>query len=69
MSNKLKLMFVGAAALMLVGCNVISDGYYTAENFSVICLDGTEYWIRMAGHQGYMAVRIDRETRQPKTCR
>lgn len=66
-----KLSMLLAAAL-LAGCglrpNVIEDGEMTTVNFSTICLDGTAYWIRAAGHKGYMAVRIDRTTRQPMSC-
>lgn len=48
--------------------NIINDKYYTEKDFSVACLDGTEYWLRAAGYRGYMAVKIDRETRQPASC-
>lgn len=39
-----------------------------ATMFTPICVDGVEYWIRAAGSKGYMAVRIDPETLQPRRC-
>lgn len=44
-------------------------GSYTEENFNVICLDNTEYWIRIAGHSGAMAVKIDPKTQKPAACK
>lgn len=58
--------------IALSGCakmvNGLEDGDYVKSDFAVMCLDGTEYWTRKVGHSSYMAVRIDRETRQPKEC-
>ena len=63
---------LAVATLLLAGCDIapnrIADGEMTAANFSTICLDGTAYWIRAISNKGYMAVRIDRNTRQPMSC-
>lgn len=70
----MKRIFLSTALVaMLAGCdtkldNSIKPGDYTKHDFIVLCLDGTEYWIRKGGHAGYMSPKIDRETRQPATC-
>ena len=68
----MKTLSLLLAVALLAGCglapNRVEDGEMTTANFSTICLDGTAYWVRAAGHKGYMAVRIDRTTRQPMEC-
>ena len=61
-------------ALLLAACGPLPnrfdrEDYNTSEGmFQAICIDGVEYWIRAASNKGYMAVRIDPETLQPRRC-
>lgn len=66
--------FLVLALLLLAGCGKAPnrfdrEDYNTSQSmFQPICLDGVEYWIRAIGRKGYMAVRIDPETLQPRRC-
>jgi hypothetical protein len=68
-----RVLLYAALIVVLAGCsakldNVIGDGEYVESDFAVACLDGTAYWVRKAGHSGYMSPKIDRETRLPAEC-
>ena len=59
-----------ALAMSACGNDYDERDYNNSQSmFTPICLDGVEYWIRGAGHKGYMAVRIDPATLQPKRCK
>ncbi len=69
----MKYLTFAIMTLLLSGCgmkmdNVVDDNHYTVSDFSTVCLDGTAYWVRAAGHRGFMAVRIDPQTREPMRC-
>lgn len=62
-----------ALVAALAGCqpkldNALENGDFVESDFAVTCLDGTAYWVRKAGHSGYMSPKIDRETRLPAEC-
>lgn len=68
----MKALMILVAATLLAGCgkawNRVDDGDFTGHDFAVVCLDGVEYWVRVAPGKAYMAVRINPETLQPATC-
>lgn len=59
---------VGVLFFVLMGCAERRAGKLKAPDFEVVCLDGTEYWIRIQGYKGFMAAKIDRKTRLPQAC-
>ena len=73
MGKKSKLVIlVLAAAFSLVGCgkssNAVPNNHYSTNDFSVHCLNGVEYYIRVVPRIGMMAVKINPNTLLPSTC-
>lgn len=67
----MKKVLIILAAVALSGC--VDNGVYgrlTSKDFSIVCLDGVEYYVRAprGSYRRMMAVRIDSETLQPATC-
>jgi hypothetical protein len=60
--------------VLLTGCSKENIGAnpdsltLTSRDFSIQCLQGVQYYVRVFGYKGYMAVVIDSETLQPKRC-
>ena len=69
-----RILISTALMIGIAGCswkpmpNYIDDDSYTENDFSAVCLDGTKYWIYATSHRSFMAVKIDKETRQPVSC-
>lgn len=68
-----RILLSMALVAALAGCNVKLDNSieptdYVVADFAVVCLDGTEYWVRKAYSTGFMAVKIDPKTLKPSSC-
>jgi hypothetical protein len=72
--NTRPLVILGAVVLvmLLAGCgygeNQMPDNGLSRKDFSVLCLDGVEYYARNVGPRTYMAARIDKDTLMPSRC-
>lgn len=77
MKRGLIALAMAVAAVAVAGCDIAAkNNLYSAadyakseSHFTTVCLDGVEYWIRAAGHRGYLAVRMDPATLTPRHCR
>jgi cbb3-type cytochrome oxidase subunit 1 len=65
---------VACGVLVFVGMVLVAALYYDANatidnhQVNVSCIDGIEYWTRMIGYKGFMAVRVDPDTMSFVTC-
>lgn len=44
------------------------DSKWGREDFTVICVDGVQYYTKTIGYRGFMAVAIDNTTLMPLEC-
>jgi uncharacterized membrane protein len=60
----MKYVFIMAAVLALAACKDERSAVESesGRNYYVECVGGVEYWFRVVGYQGFMAVRVDPET-------
>lgn len=68
----LTCMWLAITGLM-VGCgykpdNRVEESTLNEADFSIVCLDGIQYYIRSVPYKAYMSVKIDPDTLQPGTC-
>lgn len=68
----MKILLVVLAVFVLAGCKIDNrvdrSDNWSERDFETVCLDGVEYYMRADNKRGYLAVRIDRETRMPSLC-
>lgn len=75
MGIKSKVFVVSVAIVLIVSLALLyrfmlssPDPKWGREDFTVICVDGIQYYTKTRGYRGFMAVAIDKTTLMPLEC-